>query len=271
MSSPVRHRLNETGDGGATYVVHRGAAHASLAQRTTEHAHYAWKIHVGIDAPVWVRSSGSGRGGAADAGASRVLVVPPGLTHATGGVGWSVALFVEPGSRATPWRGAGEAFAVEGEAARRLVRLGEEVMRAGAGSVGEALDDVVRTTFGPLPRALPVDARARAALEAMRREPRTPLPALAAHLRISMDRLTHLVSTQTGMPPRRHVIWQRLLRVLDAGAQPASLAVAAHEAGFADHAHMTRTFRRFLGRAPSEFRAPPVVVAPWTGSGSGIG
>lgn len=33
-----------------------------------------------------------------------------------------------------------------------------------------------------------------------------------------------------------------------------SCAYIAHEAGFCDHSHMNRTFRRLLGRAPSELR-----------------
>jgi transcriptional regulator GlxA family with amidase domain len=32
-------------------------------------------------------------------------------------------------------------------------------------------------------------------------------------------------------------------------------AYIAHEAGFCDQSHMNRTFRRLLGRAPSEVRA----------------
>ena len=42
-----------------------------------------------------------------------------------------------------------------------------------------------------------------------------------------------------------------------------TLAAAALAAGFADHAHLTRTYRAYLGRTPSEFKAPPDVVAPW--------
>jgi methylphosphotriester-DNA--protein-cysteine methyltransferase len=129
-------------------------------------------------------------------------------------------------------------------------------------SVGDVIDEVARTTFESMPRPT-CDARVRSALAAIENDTHVPLAELAASLRLSVDRLTHLVSTQTGMPPRRHALWQRVLRVLDARTPPTSLAAAAIDAGFADHAHMTRTFRRFLGRVPSEFRAPPTVVAPW--------
>jgi AraC-like DNA-binding protein len=257
VGSGVARGLNETGEDAGAYVVRRGAAHASRTQRTSQHAHYAWKIHVGIDAPVWVRSPGR-----ASSDEARVVVVPPNVTHATGAVGWSVALFIEPGSRGAPWRESGGAFAIEGASARRLVRIAEDVLRTPAAHVGLVIDEVARATFDPMPRVIS-DARVRAALAAIEHDTHLSLVDLAASLRVSVDRLTHLVSTQTGMPPRRHALWQRVLRVLDAGAPRTTLASAAVEAGFADHAHMTRTFRRFLGRVPSEFRAPPTVVAPW--------
>lgn len=257
--------MNDSGEDAAAYVVRAGAAHASRSQRTTVHAHYAWKIHVGIDAPVWVRPGGALPGDVEQRGpldAARVIVVPPNVAHATGGVGWSLAVFIEPGTRRAPWRETGAPFAIEGAAARRLARMCEEVLHTGSANVGAVIDEVARATLDPLPRA-PTDARACAALATIARDTDVSLPELAAALRISVDRLTHLVSDQTGMPLRRHVLWQRVLRVLDAGAAPATLAHAAHTAGFADHAHMTRTFRRFLGRAPSEFRAPPTVVERW--------
>jgi AraC-like DNA-binding protein len=34
---------------------------------------------------------------------------------------------------------------------------------------------------------------------------------------------------------------------------PSSLSAAAHQSGFADHAALSRTHRRFFGRTPSQF------------------
>jgi len=256
--------LNETGEDGETTVVRAGAAHLSRSQHTTQHAHYAWKIHIGIDAPVWVRRHGRAR-----REETRVLIVPPNVPHATGAVGWSVALFVEPGTRGAPWRETGEAHAAEGARMGHFVRLGEQFARSRPCDLGAIIDDVARKLFDAPTPAARVDARVRAALLSLERNPDLTLPELAASLRISVDRLTHLVSAQTGIPPRRHVLWQRVLRVLDAGSTASNLATAALDAGFADHAHLTRTFRRFLGRAPSEFRAPPRVLARWTGDARG--
>lgn len=252
-------RLNESGEHGEACVVSGGALHTSRSQRTTQHAHHAWKVHVGLDAPVWLKSSDR-----SEASEARVIVVPPNVQHATGAIGWSVALFLEPGLRATPWREAGPAYAIGGIQARRLVDLVNEAMTSSRVDVRCFVDEVARGIFDPTSNTRSLDARVSAALAAIRRDVDIDLQPLASALRLSLDRLTHLVSEQTGMPLRRHALWQRVLRVLDAEAPPASLAAAAVAAGFSDHAHMTRSFRRFLGRAPSEFRVPPRVIEPWS-------
>lgn len=259
MGPAAANRLNESGEDGGACVVRGGAVHTSRSQRTTQHAHYAWKVHVGLDAPVWVKPSDGW--GASEA---RVIVVPPNVQHATGAIGWSAALFFEPGSRATSWRETSPAYAIDGVRARRLVGLVNEAMTSSRVDIGCFVDQVARATFAPATPTRSLDARVSAALAAIRRDVDVDVRLLAAALRLSLDRLTHLVSEQTGMPLRRHALWHRVLRVLDAGARPASRAAAAVEAGFSDHAHMTRSFRRFLGRAPSEFRAPPRVIEPWS-------
>lgn len=124
------------------------------------------------------------------------------------------------------------------------------------------LTDHVAALACASPRAS-LDRRVQAALSRLELEPSVPLLDLAKSLGVSLDRLTHLVSEATGMPPRRHVLWQRLLRLVSAPKLTGNLAAAALDAGFSDHAHMTRTFRRFLGRAPSQHLPAPNVVRPW--------
>jgi AraC-like DNA-binding protein len=63
--------------------------------------------------------------------------------------------------------------------------------------------------------------------------------------------LGHLFSEQVGLPFRPFALWLRLQGVLGHLAHGANLTQAAHGAGFADSAHLTRTFRRMFGIAPS--------------------
>src|ERR1700678_254257 len=50
---------------------------------------------------------------------------------------------------------------------------------------------------------------------------------------------------------RRYVLWCRLRTAAEAAMRGASLTEAAHRAGCADSAHLSRTFRAMLGVAPS--------------------
>ena len=53
------------------------------------------------------------------------------------------------------------------------------------------------------------------------------------------------------MSCRQYLLWTRLYSALGELARGASLTEAALEAGFADAAHLTRTFRRMVGVVPS--------------------
>lgn len=74
---------------------------------------------------------------------------------------------------------------------------------------------------------------------------------IAAQVALSESRFSHLFSDQLRVSPRRYLLWLRLREALQLLAGGASLTGAAHEAGFADSAHLTRTFRGMLGIAPT--------------------
>lgn len=57
-------------------------------------------------------------------------------------------------------------------------------------------------------------------------------------------------------PWRAYLRWLRFQRAAAAIARGAALTDAAHEAGFHDAAHMTRTFKATYGLAPSQLRRP---------------
>jgi AraC-like DNA-binding protein len=74
----------------------------------------------------------------------------------------------------------------------------------------------------------------------------------AAAAYLSESRLSHLLAEQLGLGWRPLVLWLRLQRAAAELGAGHSLAAAASAAGFADGAHLTRTFRRMFGLAPSE-------------------
>ncbi|MFI6501178.1 helix-turn-helix transcriptional regulator [Nonomuraea typhae] len=77
------------------------------------------------------------------------------------------------------------------------------------------------------------------------------LAAVARAVHLSESRLAHLFTEELGLPFRPYVLWERLRVALTSAAQGASLITAAHEAGFSDAAHLTRTVRRMMGDTPS--------------------
>lgn len=68
---------------------------------------------------------------------------------------------------------------------------------------------------------------------------------------LSPSRFRHLFVEQTGMALRPYILWRRFVRVWELLGAGESLSAAAHRAGFADAAHLTRTSRRMFGFPPS--------------------
>jgi AraC-like DNA-binding protein len=76
------------------------------------------------------------------------------------------------------------------------------------------------------------------------------LQEMATRVGLSESRLGHLVREHLGISFRRFVLWSRLTAATAELARGATVTAAAHAAGFADAAHLTRVFRRMLGVAP---------------------
>ena len=79
---------------------------------------------------------------------------------------------------------------------------------------------------------------------------------LAAEVGLSEDRFMHVFKAQMGLPVRRYLLWLRLHRAARLMKAGVTLTEAAHGAGFADSAHMSRTFKENFGVPPSGFLSP---------------
>ena len=102
----------------------------------------------------------------------------------------------------------------------------------------------------------PIDARMQRVLQQIEADASLALNHrdLAALAHLSTSRFAERFRAETGMPVRNYLLWRRLLRALKALQGGASVTDAALDAGFADTAHLSRSFRRVLGAAPSELR-----------------
>ncbi len=184
-------------------------------------------------------------------------VLPPGEEHRIRGTGGRIAyLFVDPGLRTwNAWRAAG---GVPAEPAAALVE-GLRDLSKGRRDVEQArrlAGDWRAASLPGLFDAAAQDARIARALAAVDADPVAEHDhrRLAALAHLSPSRFAERFRVETGMPVRNYLLWRRLLTAVAALEHGDSVTEAAHRCGFADAAHLSRSFRRVLGAAPSELR-----------------
>jgi AraC-like DNA-binding protein len=78
------------------------------------------------------------------------------------------------------------------------------------------------------------------------------LDSLAGISGLSRPRFIHVFTESVGVSICPYILWFRLQRASCELMGWANITMAAQNAGFADAAHLTRTFRRMLGTTPSE-------------------
>jgi AraC-like DNA-binding protein len=130
-----------------------------------------------------------------------------------------------------------------------------EVVASHAHEIGRAsvLDGVARSVAGIVRVARPVDRRVARVRELLL-DPTTERRALVAASGLSEAHLQALFVRDVGVPIRTYRLWQRTVRAVLA-LRDRDATTAAHDVGFADHAHFTRTCRRMLGVPPSAMQA----------------
>jgi AraC-like DNA-binding protein len=78
------------------------------------------------------------------------------------------------------------------------------------------------------------------------------LKTLAGISGLSPTRFMHVFTESVGVPLRPYILWLRLQRACCDLMDGQTVTHSAHNAGFSDAAHLTRTFRRMLGVSPAE-------------------
>lgn len=187
-------------------------------------------------------------------------LVPARLPHALDGLGGPLAvLLLAPESRLGRLLGArcggDQVCPLPAAESRRLADALRPLLgsAAGAGQVARTCQEALASISGDGASAAPIDPRIARAVAILRDRPSDPprLAEAAATAGLSPDRFSHLFSRQTGVPYRTYALWTRVEAAIAHGLHAGSWTKAAHEAGFADAAHLTRTCRRMLGMSPS--------------------
>jgi AraC family transcriptional regulator len=221
---------------------------------STPHAHYAIQLTFGLDHAFRVRLH-------ADSAwvEMRAAVFAPNQPHQLDCGGNMLAhLFIE-----APQRQQKLSTTIEAPYYRlpefAAVRAALEAARAGTldlDGAGQAMQQWLACASPAAAMPEPFDPRIGNTLAWLAGNPGTPCggAALAERVHLSESRFTHLFRQQTGMSLSRYLLWARLLDGVAAVARGDSVTQAAHRAGFADLAHMSRSFRSTFGVAPSELQ-----------------
>ncbi len=212
------------------------------------HAHHAIQITFGL--------AGSFEIGVGDARlGGPVVAIASDASHTFRASGAVAFLFIAPESAA------GRAIAAALFAERPWASLRGASVEASldelrrcfdAGGGEDEVRDAGRRILERLPAAAEpprADARVLAMIDFARRrlEDRVGLAAAAEAVHLSRGRARHLFVEHTGLPFKTYVLWLRLQRAVSLYAAGRPLTEAAHQAGFADSAHLSRTFRRTFG------------------------
>jgi AraC-like DNA-binding protein len=217
---------------------------------TELHAHHAFQIVVHDGTPCIREASGEPIHGP-------IAVVEPDQPHViSSGQDHAVVVFVEPQSnagialrhRTVPTESSGHPVsAVIGELLPDNWSRAEEAVRRTLSSVGVP-DGSAPMRWWRHPAVDEAIVRMPDLIEA----DRVDVDELASAIGVSTSRLTHVFSSEVGLPLRSYARWLRLVRAAEHLADGRNIIEAAHEAGFADSAHLSRTFKEMFGLAPSE-------------------
>lgn len=236
-------------DGGFLLIGHASAI-------TPMHAHYAIQVAFGSEHGIRFRPSDDEPWTTYDG-----VVISSRQPHSMDATAlrFNVVLFIEPETR--EGRALSERFSasgITGLPATLLAEVGPALFARWQGersvaAVTAAATDVIRALTDGVEPSVVSDERILRATTYIRSHLSSSLTLdeVAGVACLSPSRFRHLFVEQTGMALRPYVLWRRFLRVWELIMDAQSLSAAAHEAGFADAAHLTRTCRRMFGFPPS--------------------
>ena len=248
-------------DGGCLFISRRATAIVPL------HAHYAIQIAFGSEDGIRFRTNDGERWTSYDG-----VVIASRQPHSmdSSHTPYSAVLFVEPETR--EGRALSERYGRNGINSLPGGMLAEQSPALFAAWTRErsepaviaAAQGVVRWLTGGVEPSVVTDERILRATAYIRShiDSALSLDEVAGIACLSSSRFRHLFVTETGMALRPYILWRRFLRVWEILAEGVPVSVAAHAAGFADAAHLSRTSNRMFGFPPSALRVDGALEAP---------
>ena len=219
-------------------------ANLMIRAESSLHAHHGVALFVAVDGEVAVNDAR----GRETRGA--VVAVAPDVAHAAHARGAVLVLLLDHERHGLAVAGR-EPHVVEGGLASRLSGLVRS--HRGALERAEVLAGISAEATGMLARARRVvDRRVARALE-LARGPSIAHREIVAASGLSDAHFSALFARDVGIGLRAYRLWRRTVAAVLA-LRRVDATCAAHDAGFADLAHFSRSCRRMLGFSPSEVR-----------------
>jgi AraC-like DNA-binding protein len=218
------------------------------------HAHHAMHIAVALDAEMQVRTSARG-----PVQTGSAVLTAPDARHALAITGRVLLAFVEPestlGDQLRTRLGEHRVQLITARTTKPLrAALTPALSPERVSAVLPELFSMLRADTPNAPARHPGVMRVVRYLRSAPPDADTSLAALATLARLSEGRFMHAFTASVGVPLRPYLLWLKLERAAAALAGGEPLVQAALAAGFADAAHMTRTFKRMFGLTPSELQ-----------------
>lgn len=227
--------------------------------RTQWHEHHAHQLALARNGHLRFRTEADGAWRTFEG-----AFVPSHCTHQFEVDGGTLAhLFVEPESRAgralTVRFGSSAMAELPAVDARAAAKTLFEALEGGApsgGMVRVAQSAVAALCGESTDMDKSLDKRLLRALDFIRSNVRQPisLANAASAAALSESHFRHLFVAETGSSFRAYLLWLRINLAIEAAMAGASWTEAAHAAGFADSAHLTRTHKRMFGIEPTAIR-----------------
>lgn len=241
---------------GKVFVWQEQGLFLGSASTTSFHASPAIKILISLESEFRLQTTENGTWQN-----FKSAVIAPGQFHAIDGQNNKLALIIlVPEAKAAqpliPILSRKSIFRVPAGVVQNFLLIFEEFEQMSVGSVES--EKICRKMFEKIRNgeellSAELDKRITKSIARLRAasESSVSVSEIAANVALSESRFSHLFTEQVGVSVRRYQVWIRLRDAIHLLANGTSLTETAHEAGFSDSAHLTRTFRQMLGIAPS--------------------
>lgn len=216
---------------------------------TSPHQHYAMQISVGLERPFRLLSDDNWQ-------EYRAIFINSNHSHQLVAEGWQMVLLVDPTLSSIQHIHTDQPVQpIKFDALSPILEtLYTTIQTESCEQIAASCNQILTQVGGTAVVPCVSDPRIQQALSFMSEQPlkKVSTAAIAKAVFLSEGRFSHLFKEQMHIPIRRYLLWLRLMDAIENIVNGELFTIAAHEAGFADSAHLSRTFRAMFGLTLSD-------------------